>query len=96
MNGTEEPRRGWDAYRREMAERRIVEAMEERRAALRGHVLSGLGMLTSIALGVFLLLWSAHTTSVSHGRIAWHLGYLIGNGGIVLAIVDLVRRESEV
>ena len=34
-------------------------------------------------LGIACILWSAHTTSMTWGRIAFYSGVMIGNGGIL-------------
>lgn len=35
------------------------------------------------ALGIACILWSAHTTSMTYGRMAFYFGVMVGNGGIL-------------
>ena len=44
---------------------------------------AGLRCLGWAALGILCILWSAHTTSMFWGRIAFYGGIMIGNGGIL-------------
>jgi hypothetical protein len=40
-----------------------------------------------MALGLFLMLWSAHTTDAGYGRIAFYAGLIVGNGGILYTLI---------
>lgn len=35
------------------------------------------------ALGIACILWSAHTTDMAYGRMAFYFGVLVGNAGIL-------------
>jgi hypothetical protein len=35
------------------------------------------------ALGIACILWSAHTTSMTYGRMAFYFGVMVGNAGIL-------------
>ena len=39
------------------------------------------------ALGLLLVMWSAHTSNVDHGRIALGAGVIIGNGGVLATLI---------
>ena len=45
-----------------------------------------------VALGLFLVLWSFHTTSLTWGRIAFLSGIAIGNGGWIFTMLAAYRR----
>ena len=67
--------------------RRVAEQEEAARAERR-EVLLVLAMCVLWAgLGLFLVMWSAHTTSVEHGQIALGAGLVIGNGGVVATLI---------
>ena len=44
------------------------------------------------ALGIFLILWSAHTTNMLYGRMAFAAGVGIGNGGVIFTLLAVWRR----
>ncbi len=70
--------------------RRLAEeaAADQRRDA----VLTALGCLAWMALGVACLLWSFHTTDEGYGRAAFFAGIGIGNGGIIFTLLGFYRR----
>src|SRR5687767_12265720 len=43
-------------------------------------------------LGIFLILWSAHTTDYAYGMAAFFAGLGIGNGGIIFSLLAAYRR----
>lgn len=72
-------------------------ASEEEANRIRSRELVG-GMLSCIgwcALGLFLVLWSAHTANVVHGRMAFWAGLGIGNGGIIFTLLAVWRRGEQ-
>lgn len=46
-------------------------------------------------IGIFGILWSAHTTSLSWGRISFFSGVLVGNAGIIFTILSYWRRGEQ-
>lgn len=44
------------------------------------------------ALGIFLILWSAHTTDYAYGIAAFFAGLGLGNGGIIFSLLAAYRR----
>lgn len=79
----------------EMQEKRMREreaaAAETRRDLLQTALLCVLWC----AAGIFLLLWSFHTTSAAYGRMAFYAGLAIGNGGWVFTMLAAYRRGEE-
>lgn len=76
----------------EMAARRAAaeEAAERDRARdLASGMLACVGWL---ALGLFLIMWSAHTTDLTLGRMAFWGGLGVGNGGIIFTLLAVWRR----
>jgi hypothetical protein len=41
--------------------------------------------------GILSILWSAHTTNLFHGRIAFYAGIGLGNGGILFTLLNAYR-----
>jgi len=76
----------------EIAARRRAEAELARRDTWWDYVLTALMCLLWAALGIFLLMWSAHTTSLTYGRIAFWGGLGIGNGGVLFTLVAAYAR----
>ena len=58
----------------------------------RDLVLTALQCVGWVAIGIFLLLWSFHTTSTTWGRIAFLSGIAIGNGGWIFTMLAAYRR----
>ena len=79
----------------EMAVRRATENELAERDKLRDYILSALQCLGWCALGVFCILWSAHTTSMTWGRAAFYGGIGIGNGGILFTLLAAYRRGEQ-
>ena len=76
----------------EMAVRRAAAEEEADRIRPRA-VLRGIAACVGwCALGIFLILWSAHTTDALHGRMAFFAGLGIGNGGIAFTLLAVWRR----
>ena len=74
------------AQRRELAE--LEAARARRRELIRGATLCFAWM----ALGLYLLGWSVHTTDFLYGRIAFFGGLIVGNAGILFALFSTYRR----
>ena len=81
--------------REEMAARRREEAVQARRDLVRDLALTALQCLGWSALGIALILWSAHTTSATHGWIAFWSGVGTGNAGIVFTLLAAYRRGEQ-
>ena len=73
------------------AERAAAEALAERDKR-RDYVLSALACVGWSALGIFCILWSAHTTDLLSGKAAFYGGIGIGNGGVLFTLLGLWRR----
>jgi hypothetical protein len=80
--------------RRAHSLRRIAEEEESARAERRSVVLIALTCVLWAAIGLFFVMWSAHTTSLEHGQVALGLGVLIGNGGIVATLIYAWYRHA--
>ena len=80
---------------KEMAERNRTAAEQADREKVRDYVLTALLCLFWSGLGVFLILWSAHTTNTTFGRIAFFGGIGIGNGGILFTLLAAYRRGEK-
>ena len=76
----------------EMSVRRAASEEEADRIRTRELVRGTLACVAWCAIGVFLILWSAHTTSLTYGRIAFWTGLGAGNGGIIFTLLAVWRR----
>jgi hypothetical protein len=76
----------------EMSLRRIAAEEEADRLRNRDLVRSGLACVGWCALALFLIMWSAHTTDLLYGRMAFFAGLGIGNGGIIFTMLAAWRR----
>jgi hypothetical protein len=76
----------------EMSLRRAAAEEEADRLRNRDLVRSGLACIGWCALGLFLIMWSAHTTDLLYGRMAFFAGLGIGNGGIIFTLLAAWRR----
>jgi len=80
------------ALREQMAERNRRLAVEADRDKTRDAVLTALSCLLWMGAGVFLVLWSFHTTDMAYGRAAFAGGIAVGNGGIIFTLLAFYRR----
>jgi hypothetical protein len=67
--------------------RRVAEEEESARGERRDALLILATCVLWAGLGLFLVMWSAHTSSVEHGQIALGAGVVIGNGGVVATLI---------
>jgi hypothetical protein len=67
--------------------RRIAEEEDAVRGERRGVKLLLTTCVLWAALGLFLVMWSAHTSNPDYGHIALAMGLLIGNGGILATLI---------
>lgn len=58
----------------------------------RDLLLTALQCMGWSAAGIFLILWSAHTTDVTCGTAAFFAGLGVGNGGIIFTLLAAYRR----
>ena len=79
----------------EMSARRATEHRLAERDRIRALCISALQCLAWAAVGIALILWSAHTTSMLHGRLAYFAGIGIGNGGIIFTLLAAYRRGEK-
>ncbi len=76
----------------EMSLRRAATEEEADRVRARDLVRGTLACVGWGAIGIFLILWSAHTTSMTYGRMAFWTGLGVGNGGIIFTLLAVWRR----
>ena len=76
----------------EMSVRRAAAEEEADRIRARDLLRGTLACVGWCALGIFLVLWSAHTTDLTLGKMAFWGGIGIGNGGIVFTLLAIWRR----
>ena len=75
----------------EMALRRAVENEGAERDKLRLVLVTATACVFWAIAGIAPILWSAHTTSLVYGRIAFFAGVGIGNGGILFTLLNAYR-----
>lgn len=78
--------------REEMAASRAREREVAERDKQRALGWAALQCVGWAALGVFLILWSAHTTDMTYGRVAFYGGIGAGNGGVLFTLLAAYRR----
>lgn len=78
-----------------IAARAEVERTDAKRDRRRDLTLSALACLGWSALGIFCILWSAHTTSYTYGSIAFFSGVGVGNAGIIFTLLGAYRRGEK-
>ena len=76
----------------EMQARRAAEAVGANRDRRLDLLNTALQCVFWCGLGIFLLLWSFHTTSEVYGRVAFLGGLAIGNGGWLFTVLAAYRR----
>lgn len=81
--------------RAEMLANRMREREEAAAETRRDLLLTGVQCVLWSAGGIFLLLWSFHTTNVAYGRMAFFAGLAIGNGGWVFTMLAAYRRGEQ-
>ena len=84
-----------EEIRNAMAERRLAESAEADRERLYDLLWSSLHCVLWAAAGLFCIMWSAHTTDLAYGRIAFFGGIGLGNGGIIFTILGAYRRGEQ-
>ena len=67
--------------------RRAAEEEEAARGERRDALLILAMCVLWAGLGLFLVMWSAHTTSLEYGEVAFGAGLIIGNGGVLATLV---------
>ena len=76
----------------EMSLRRAAAEEEADRLRNRDLLRSALACAGWCALGILLIMWSAHTRDALYGRMAFYGGLGIGNGGIIFTLLGVWRR----
>ncbi len=79
----------------DMARRYESKAVLAERDKLWDHVRTALTCFIWAALGIACILWSAHTTSLVYGRIAFFGGLGVGNAGIIFTLLAAYRRGEK-
>ena len=62
------------------------------RDMVRDLVRCGLHCVFWMAVGLFCLAWSFHTTDLLYGKMAFFAGIAVGNGGILATLGAAYRR----
>ena len=75
-----------------MGARREAEGREAERDKWGDLLASSAQCFAWAAVGIACILWSAHTTSMTYGRIAFFAGLGVGNAGIIFTILAAYRR----
>jgi hypothetical protein len=73
--------------------RRVAEEQEQVRGERRGVRMLLVTCLLAAALGLFLVMWSAHTSNSDYGHIALAMGVLVGGGGILAMLICVWYRS---
>jgi hypothetical protein len=81
--------------RESMAERRRHEAVQANRDKVRDYVVTALTCFVWCGIGTFLIAWSAHTTDVALGNMAFWGGLGVGNAGIIYTLLAAYRRGEK-
>ena len=79
----------------EMSLRRAVAEEEADHLRNRDLLRSALACVAWCTIGLFLIMWSAHTTDLLYGKIAFFAGLGIGNGGIIFTLLAAWRRGEQ-
>jgi len=79
----------------ELAAHRRAEGEQAQRDLMWANVLTALMCLGWAGAGIFLLMWSAHTTSMTYGRIAFWAGLVVGNGGVLFTLIAAYARGEQ-
>jgi hypothetical protein len=82
-------------YYEELQTRRAEEARDAHGDLRRDLMLSALLCWLWAGLGILLILWSAHTTNMFYGRLAFVAGIGIGNGGVIFTLLGAYRRGEK-
>lgn len=85
-------REGLKELRERIDARSIAEAEQAKAETRRDLIRTALLCVLWAATGITLILWSAHTTSLFHGKLAFFFGIAIGNGGIGYCLLAAYRR----
>ena len=80
----------------EMMEEALSSRLASDRAAAREARRYAVGVALRCAAwslaGIACILWSAHTTSMTYGRIAFYFGVMIGNAGVLWTLTAAYVR----
>lgn len=76
----------------DIAERDRAAAHDADRERFRDLMRSSLLCVVWGAVGLYGVLWSAHTTDVAYGKMAFFAGLGAGNGGIIFTLLGVYRR----
>jgi len=78
-----------------MAHQRAEEADEASHETVRDLAVSAALCVVWAALGIVCILWSAHTTSLFYGKVAFFSGIALGNGGVIFTLLGAYRRGEK-
>lgn len=76
----------------DITDREIRTAEEAERDTRRDLIRTALLCVAWSAIGVYLILWSAHTTNVFYGKVSFFSGLAIGNGGMIYTLLRAYLR----
>lgn len=75
-----------------IAQRNAEAAEDSDRIRRRDFYRGAVACLAWSAIGTFGVLWSAHTTDLTLGQLAFFGGLGVGNGGIIFTLLAVYRR----
>ena len=75
--------------------RSVRENQEASRETIRDLATTALICLAWSLAGIACIAWSAHTSVLLHGKIAFYLGLGMGNGGVIFTLLAAYRRGEK-
>jgi hypothetical protein len=78
-----------------VAARRRAEQSAAERDRRRDYIITGVLCIGWAALGLALIMWSAHTGNSYLGRAAFYGGLGLGNAGIIFSLLAAYRRGEK-
>ncbi len=85
---------------RQRNEARARELLEQERQFIRAQrrlvAETGLGVIASCAIGLYLVGWAVHTTDARLGEVAFWCGLVVGDIGMVTFLLRHFRRIEDI
>jgi hypothetical protein len=78
-----------------ISHQRAEQAQEASRETIRDLAICAALCLGWATLGIFCILWSAHTSSLFWGKISFFSGIALGNGGVIFTLLGAYRRGEK-
>lgn len=79
----------------EIQARSVQESHEAGRDTVRDLAITALTCLVWAIVGVALIAWSAHTSNLFAGRLAFVSGVGVGNAGVIFTLLGAYRRGEK-